>query len=641
MDDHLMSRGDTLSPLHDEVASKTRACSNCARLKMKCQWNGAGSTRSEKTCARCARMKLPCQVPEAVPRKKRGKSTRVAQLEKKLDGIVSLLAASQAAKGPSPLTPESPKAVPIIPPPSVAVIVEKPIGQFIPSFEPPPPVLGGHLGSGPSELELFPGFRLTLRQAAEHLDAYRRDFVPVYPFVTIAEDMTAQGLYAHSPVLFWSVMAVVVPLPKETQQDAKVWFRKYLAEQVVVKQERSLDMLQATLIHLAWNDFPFYLDPQATPLVQLALSLIMDMRLDKSPSACIAPHKSLLGDAWPNMIKSSSASCGYKVKTTHTLEEKRAVLGYYHISSLLSVLFRRGTQLPWSHFLSQCCDALLEADEYKSDPYLVSVVRMQHIADRAYNALRTTDYYDNRSIVFRAPLDMAMSQARRELDAFVETQPPVVKETRIFWSHYYILLVRLYEPVLFMKAPPVSDHDSLVAEPFMRAEALWKCVQACGQFFNHHLTIPDAEHSALPVTASGFIAFGIVTVSRIMLLDSAPDWDPALARRHLDVPGLLARMADAYERADGAARGLGRRRRILDDGGSVFLKYSFKLRWVRQWFLSRIVQQQPPLAEAETEAAPQPDWAVDFEFDEDFWQELMSAYDCDDLNLSLPTAPVA
>lgn len=96
-----------------------------------------------------------------------------------------------------------------------------------------------------------------------------------------------------------------------------------------------MSLYHALDITLTWyprNDFPFYLDPQGTPILQLALSLVMDLRLDKAPGSCGAPHKSLLGDAWSTMIKTSSY--GAKIKTSHSLEEKRAVLGYYHISCL-------------------------------------------------------------------------------------------------------------------------------------------------------------------------------------------------------------------------------------------------------------------------------------------------------------------
>lgn len=175
--------------------------------------------------------------------------SRVAQLEKKLDGIVSLLAASQQmqAKGPSPLTPESPEAVQIAQP-----LPEKPASPFLGLEETVDGRGGDDATNDSSELELLPGFRITHEQGDKYLDVYRRDFLPVFPFVSLPDYITSRKLYAHSEVLFWTMMAVVHPLPREVQSDTKTWFRKYLAEHVVVLQERNLHTLQAILIHLAW-----------------------------------------------------------------------------------------------------------------------------------------------------------------------------------------------------------------------------------------------------------------------------------------------------------------------------------------------------------------------------------------------------
>lgn len=50
-----MSRDGGLAQVqddHDAANPKPRACSNCARLKMKCQWPATGAVQPEKTCAR-------------------------------------------------------------------------------------------------------------------------------------------------------------------------------------------------------------------------------------------------------------------------------------------------------------------------------------------------------------------------------------------------------------------------------------------------------------------------------------------------------------------------------------------------------------------------------------------------------------
>ncbi|CAM1503117.1 Fc.00g078930.m01.CDS01 [Cosmosporella sp. VM-42] len=583
-------------------------------------------------------MKLPCEVPEPTQRKKRGKSTRVAQLEKKIDGIVELLAASQAITGnaPPPLTPESPTTLHIQPQASTEAGDSCIDGGAPPDF--PPDMC---------EMELVPGFRLTHEKANEYLAIYRQDYLPKNPFVPLPSTTTSYGLYSTSRFLFWAVMAVVVPLPGPVQYQVKKWFHRHIAEHMIVRQEKRLEFLQAILLHLGWNDFHVYIEMQATTLLQLAMALVIDLKLDKPPWSMGAVPRSLLGDAWQKLGKSIAV----KPKSAHTLNEKRAVLGFHHISSLVAALFRRGGQLPWNAYLSHCCDSLLEAHEYETDIYLVALVRMQHVVDRVYTIIplpsaevHESALHDPAPSVYRAPYDMIINGARKELESFAKMQPDCIRQNKNFWAYYHIFIMRLYEPVIGMKAPLLSESDNLSAEPFLRTEALWKCLQSCNDFFNNLLTIPTSEYATLPFLSSSFLAFSIVTTSRILLLESTADWDTSIARKKLDFADFAKRMSAAFEEADRVTMEIGRRRRVMDDGSGVFLKYSYKLKWIRQWYMSRIPQEQPPIADIQNADMPAPELNTnsfsDFQYDENFWQELMSVEWTDpmmDIPLTTPT----
>ncbi|KAM5369724.1 hypothetical protein ACJZ2D_008871 [Fusarium nematophilum] len=639
MDDCLVNRdvdGDRPEQ-SEQTGQKTRACTNCARLKMKCQWPSSGAGRSENTCSRCSRMKITCQVPQTTQRKKRGKSTRVAQLEEKIDGIVSLLAANQRIQGkggPSPLTPESPQDTQAQPqhakelPTTVDLVVEpRPTSINILDS-----VIGDDLPQDFSDLELFPGFRISHDQAAKGLDLYRQEYSPQFPFVPLAAACTSHELYAQSRLLFWTIMAVVSPLGDKVQMEFKAWFRKYLAEHVVVRQEKYLDIVQAILIFLAWNDFHFYIDLQVTNILQLAMALVIDLKLDKQPGCPGPGPRTLLGDAWTSMGKPMA-----KTRSSHTPYERRAVLGVYYLTSLMSSLFRRGTPMHWSNHLAQCCDALFEAREYESDMYIIALVRMQNTADRAYTIVPAVGWQDPSPPILRAPVAMAIGSVHRELDTLCKFQPESVKRN----SKY---------PPLLPLPPTISASDSHhPSEPFQRSDLLWKCLDSVIDFFNLHLAVPADEIPSLPVTVSCILAFATVTASRLILQENGPDWDSAMAQRRLGFPDVLKRLGDQFEDADKAAKELGRRRRVMEDGSSVFLKCSFKVRWIRQWYVSRIPQEQaqppPPPQTMHPSAAsftePIPDWAADFQFDDEFWADLMSGYDADGLNAAMATAPQA
>ncbi|KAH8122114.1 hypothetical protein FP744_10004838 [Trichoderma asperellum] len=609
---------------------KTRACANCARLKMKCRWPASGAGHLQDTsCIRCGRMKIPCHVPVPVQRKKRGKSTRVAQLERKIDSLVSMIASTQKLQNSPPLTPESHDTIVVddaskIPlPQPLQDAVQKSRSTQAASKVPHFPLFIPSDSS--TTFQLIPGFSFSLEEAHSYFNIYRREFMPNYPFVVIPEDMDPRNLYATSRCLFWTIMAAVAPQSSATQQGVENWFRQYVADRMVVKQEKNLALLQAILIHLAWADFHFYMRTEATNFMHLATALAMDLKLDKSPETTRLHPKSLLGEAWATLNKNAP-----KVRC-HTEDEKRAVLGLYHATSLISALFKRGTTFPWNNYLSQCCESIAESS-LDSDMFLVALVRMQRVADRAYSMLPGFDVVDTGSSAYLSPMDMVINNVRRELYEFTCMQPESVKNKHIFKAYYHVTLMRLAEPAIPAQSPITVEMGSLHPEPLQRFDTIWKCLLAAVDFFDAILSIHPNELPGLPASVTGLLAFAIVTSSRLLLLDPSIDWQPLMARRKLDFADVTKRLSERFEEADTWAKEAGRRRRLLDGGDAQFCRLSFKLRWIRQWYLSRIpLEQQPPMSEMQQPAGEllQDSDAVfwqEYEFEDALWPDFMTTY---------------
>lgn len=104
----------------------------------------------------------------------------------------------------------------------------------------------------PESVEIISGFRVTFLEADRALNLYRSVYSPYFPFVIIPAMRTAYDLYEQSPFLFRTIVAVTTPQSPVTQTDFKAWFREYVAQHVVINNERRLEILQAILIHLAW-----------------------------------------------------------------------------------------------------------------------------------------------------------------------------------------------------------------------------------------------------------------------------------------------------------------------------------------------------------------------------------------------------
>lgn len=101
-------------------------------------------------------------------------------------------------------------------------------------------------------VDVVKGFRVSFYEADRALNLFRSIYSPYFPFVVIPVMTNSLDLYDKSPFLFRTIVAVTTPQSPTIQAEFKLWFREYIAQHVVVNNERRLEILQAILIYLAW-----------------------------------------------------------------------------------------------------------------------------------------------------------------------------------------------------------------------------------------------------------------------------------------------------------------------------------------------------------------------------------------------------
>jgi hypothetical protein len=146
---------------------------------------------------------------------------------------------------------------------------------------------------------------LTPEEVESCLLKYRSNSAVYFPFVVVPNDWTLQSMMQHSPTL---LLAVLTTMCNSThlQKTLDAGFRDVLSQRVLVRGEKSLDILQGLLVYLAWH--PFHLKPmnrQIHQFVQMATTMIVDLRLHVMPEA-----------------------------TEPSIEEKRAYLGGFYMASV-------------------------------------------------------------------------------------------------------------------------------------------------------------------------------------------------------------------------------------------------------------------------------------------------------------------
>ncbi|KAM0820133.1 putative Transcription factor domain-containing protein [Seiridium cardinale] len=246
--------------------------------------------------------------------------SRVRELEQKVDGIMSLLASKQHTQLPVADSLQG------ISTPSSAVSAISCAHNVIRTNTPSDSC---NIGAAPTTetINLAHGYNITASEAEDVLSMYREKLTPLFPFVPLPSESALQT-HHRTPLLFHAIVMVVTSGDVELQQKLKQDFREKIATKIIVHAEKSLELLQAILVYLAWSDFHFYMCAQGTDFVQLAISLVMDLGLGKPPSQSWGTIPRLFVDDAGHLLK------GSRMKELHGLEDMRAMLGCYYMANL-------------------------------------------------------------------------------------------------------------------------------------------------------------------------------------------------------------------------------------------------------------------------------------------------------------------
>ena len=185
----------------------------------------------------------------------------MARLEEKLDGLVSLIKASQHVETAAPAqtaTPlDSPDSFAVTPPSSTSNAVndinhaESSANQ--PTEMPIPVGCGGtiipHRDTG---LPLdFDSNSLSVEEADEALELFRSKMLLHYPIVFIPPSLSSVDLRAQSPFLWLCVMAVSSKSYRK-QISLGIEIRRTIARRMLLDGEISGDLLWGLLVYAAW-----------------------------------------------------------------------------------------------------------------------------------------------------------------------------------------------------------------------------------------------------------------------------------------------------------------------------------------------------------------------------------------------------
>jgi len=127
---------------------------------------------------------------------------------------------------------------------------------FMPSSNPTVPTPQSKSVPRPVSNNTFPTQRLQPQESDRLLNVFRKQFSPRFPFVIIPRNISADELRIQKPWLLKTVIMVASQGDRARQIEMVRKMNMEIAEAMLVRGERSLDMLEGLILFNSWYVMP-------------------------------------------------------------------------------------------------------------------------------------------------------------------------------------------------------------------------------------------------------------------------------------------------------------------------------------------------------------------------------------------------
>ncbi|OJJ42171.1 hypothetical protein ASPZODRAFT_137445 [Penicilliopsis zonata CBS 506.65] len=457
------------------------ACATCARAKCRCVPRSGGGR-----CERCHRLNKECRVPPGRRKAQPQALSRSLQLERKMDGLMSLLTSSSGGRMDLP-TPARGQAE--------------------------------AQGMGQNEVESEREDDETLAREEESLHTFRTQRLQFLPLIHIPATTTARDLKRQSPFL-WRCITAVESKDAARQAALCVRIRELAAKRLLVDCDKSLDLLQGVLVYLAW--VTLHSQPQKSSLCiysQMAIGLVVELGLNKPAPPDLS------------MTVSSSNAVGHmpglkaSISTRRTMNERRAVLSCFVLTSIIAQFLGRMDPLRWTPHMKECLDILVHSEESSGDGVLVQFTRTRLLADQILQGPWSEGLYGLNAAQTLAAFHLKALQSRLET---IKAEIPIqLADNKPILFHLYDTELSLYEVAL---VKPLADEEF---SP-QRLNHLYACLHVVKRFFNLFFTISPAGYTSLALPYLTQVSHCLVTLFRLSTLNY-PGWDKSAVKGTVDI----------------------------------------------------------------------------------------------------------
>ncbi|KAJ9246681.1 transcriptional regulator family: Fungal Specific TF [Paecilomyces variotii] len=626
---HEQHHVDPDDPLGD--LKRPRACEACRQLKVRCEPDDNHPTGA---CRRCAKAGRTCVV--TAPTRKRQKKTdsRVAELEKKIDALTASL---QATRGQNPVaevgTPRLYTEEPTPrrwlgggPPPRQGVdrrasrdtsVMGSPAhlagnkrqhsgefkgagyGGFLApqnprSRSPQPEQQARDVGdlsgvwssifvpkpdAGHEFADVIDKGLVDVEIANKAFNRYAADMAPVLPFVVFPPGTKMGDIRRTKPILFLAILSVSIsPFQPAIHLQLTNAVYRVIAERVLVKGEKTLELVQALLVACLWYPPPDHFEElKFYQLIHMAAILGMDIGMNRRTRT---KHKPPFG-VWREILGKKASSLDPDAPET-----RRAWAGCYFMALLSTFALRRALLVRWSPYMDECLDIFQNSpDALPSDRSLTHWLKLARIGEEVSfqfsmdDPVTSLSLHDPKVQYALKGFEKQMDQWRREIPS--EFYSPTMRHfEQILNVYMHEIAMHVDHNIDDFRPPFVSSaREGALTEHTTPAhvDALTSCLTSIHESLDIMCSLDQKTILALPTIFFARTSYVAVALIKLFSATSAQDsrlgqvFDPA----DLKVEYYLDKVTQHFKVAGN------------NDGGRTVAKFAVVLSMLKNWFLKR------------------------------------------------------
>ncbi|KAK4128961.1 hypothetical protein N657DRAFT_608884 [Parathielavia appendiculata] len=530
---------------------KPRACESCRALKVRCDFPADPADPAAAAalpCRRCAKTKRKCVVTQPTRKRQRKTDTRVAELEKKIDALTASLVASRGAAAAAAAAVMGPGAgSPTTP--AVAGTGGR-SGSGSRNWE------RENEGDGEGEGARYRGL-LTMAQASELLARYTNKMCPHLPAVVFPSCMTAAELRASKPVLFLAVITAASGEMPALQQILTKELMQVLADRIIVRGNKSLELVQAVQVAVIWywppdrfEELKFY------QLVHIAAVMAIELGLGRKTPAW-GGFKRHIGHAWRDHPLRK-----HPPPDPTSVEARRAWLTCYFMATNTAIALHRPNLIRWTPFVTESMDVLKTSpDAAPTDKYLCHLVWTHKLAEDIAIQFSMDDPASTPNLA-EPRTQHVLKGFERELERYRESIPNELQKPTLQMS---LNVISLYMHEVTIQGDPSDDcrlgvtdspfgYDIPLSAPHI--SALSACLEAIDGIIGVFISLDVPTVRCLPGFNLVRVAYAIVVLIKIYFAASSPksDLGNIISKDEMKVEQYLDNLLDKFRAAAAEGR---------------------------------------------------------------------------------------